>query len=284
MSYKSKQGNTVKPIAWAIGVMLLMSFITTTIPPSISFAQPSNNINSSSNSSSSSSGSSISNSSNKKHNETQGIFGVTSSPYGLTYAEWTAKWWQWAYSIPKNINPAFDDTGIHCTVNQNGPVWFFPGAYGKDVTRHCTVPSDKAILFPILNSECSLAEFPNLRNYEQLRQCAKQIQDSVIQLNASIDGKNIGNLEQYRIGSPLFNFTLPQNNILGLPPQSTQAVSDGNWIFLEPLSEGNHTISFKGGLRNDSDSKANNSYVFAVPHGWDNNVTYHLTVIDHSNI
>ena len=32
------------------------------------------------------------------------VFPINSKPYGLTYDEWTAKWWQWGYSIPKNIN------------------------------------------------------------------------------------------------------------------------------------------------------------------------------------
>ena len=37
------------------------------------------------------------------------VFELGSSPFNLTYADWTAKWWQWAYSIPQNIHPAYDD-------------------------------------------------------------------------------------------------------------------------------------------------------------------------------
>jgi hypothetical protein len=29
------------------------------------------------------------------------VFSADSKPYGLTYGEWTAKWWQWVYLIPK---------------------------------------------------------------------------------------------------------------------------------------------------------------------------------------
>jgi hypothetical protein len=209
------------------------------------------------------------------------LFHEDSKPYGLTFGEWTAKWWQWAYAIPKNTNPAYDDTGRYCTVNQKGPVWFFTGSYGKDASRQCSVPSDKDILFPILNSECSFAEFPSLKNEEQLRVCAKETQDTVTQVKASMDGKNITNLEGYRIQSPLFNLSLPENNIVGLPPQSTQAVSDGNWVFLKPLPKGEHIISFKGDLRNISDvqENKNNSFSFAGPYGWDNKVTYHTSSI-----
>jgi hypothetical protein len=49
---------------------------------------------------------------------------------------------------------------------------------------------------------------------------------------ASLNGIEIPNLENYRIQSDLFNITLPANNILGLPAQTTQALSDGNWLFL----------------------------------------------------
>ena len=45
------------------------------------------------------------------------VFDPESSYFNLTYAEWTAKWWQWAYSIPKNLHPAYDDTGKFCKVS-----------------------------------------------------------------------------------------------------------------------------------------------------------------------
>jgi hypothetical protein len=33
------------------------------------------------------------------------VFSANSKHYGLTYGELTAKWWQWAYSVPKDVNP-----------------------------------------------------------------------------------------------------------------------------------------------------------------------------------
>jgi hypothetical protein len=79
------------------------------------------------------------------------VLSVDSKRYGLTYGEWTAKWWQWGYSIPKDINPAYDDTGKNCAQKQNGPVWFLAGTYGHAVNRGWDIPAGKAILFPILN-------------------------------------------------------------------------------------------------------------------------------------
>ena len=203
------------------------------------------------------------------------LYSINENPYGITYGEWTAKWWQWAYSIPVSINPAYDNTGIHCSINQTSPTWFFPGTYAHDVTRSCTIPEGTSILFPILNSECSYAEFPSLKNESQLRDCAKGEQDKVYSLKASIDGNKLENLNQYRMQSPLFNFTLPSENILHLNPQITQGVSDGNWVFVKPLSIGKHKISFKG---ETIDYQENKNGSFAVPSGWNYNTTYLLTV------
>jgi hypothetical protein len=88
-----------------------------------------------------------------------------------------------------------DDTGKYCAQGQSGPIWFLTGTYKHPVDRYCTIPAGKAILFTILNSECSFAEFPNLKSEEQLRQCAKQMQDSVVHLEASVNGMPLTSLE-----------------------------------------------------------------------------------------
>jgi hypothetical protein len=226
------------------------------------------------------------------------VFDKYSRPFGLTYGDWTAKWWQWAYSIPKDVHPAYDDTGKYCTVSQNGPVWFFPGTYGKPVVRECTIPEGKAILLPILNSECSFAEFSDLKTIQELRMCAKTIQDQVTQLHASVDGVDIpeSELRKYHIQSPPFNFTLLKDNIFELPfNTTTQAVADGNWVFLKPLSIGNHEISFNGDTANSNvtstgadtttsnttiatTSTSNDGNSFAFPTGWNFETTYRITI------
>lgn len=221
------------------------------------------------------------------------VFSSNSKPYNLTYGEWTARWWQWAYAIPRDINPSYDDTGKYCSEGQSGPVWFLTSTYKHAVNRYCNVPAGKAILFTILNSECSYAEFPNLKTEQQLRQCAKEMQDSVVHVQASVDGIDIRDLDKYRVQSPLFNFILPNDNILRLPAfTNTQSVSDGNWVFLKPLSIGKHVIYFKGDLKNISNSSdatttpTNNStsnFAFAGPYGWDYPTTYYIAVSNSSN-
>ncbi len=208
------------------------------------------------------------------------IFERGSHPYNITYPDWTAKWWQWAYSVPKDRNPAYDDTGKYCSENQKTPVWFLTLSFGHTVTRTCDIPNNTALLATLLNSECSYAENTRLTNESELKNCAKAQQDHVIHPMASLNGIEIPNLENYRIQSDLFNITLPANNILGLPAQTTQAVSDGNWLFLKPLPVGRYELKLKGNIGDFfiNDKENGSSFAFAGPVGWNYTATYILTV------
>lgn len=164
-------------------------------------------------------------------------------------------------------------------------MWFLAGSSGHKAERYCTILAGKSILTSILNSECSYAEFPALNTYEDLRLCAKKMEDSVVSIEASIDNVSVSSLEQSRLQSPLFILTPGGNIILGLPANiTTQAVSDVNWLFLKPLAAETHLIYFMGGLegRNTRESNNSSNETFAGPYGWDNAIIYHNTIIDSS--
>src|SRR5213594_853400 len=57
------------------------------------------------------------------------VFRPGSSPYGVSYGAWSARWWQWALSIPKATNPILDTTGANCAQAQSGPAWFLAGTF-----------------------------------------------------------------------------------------------------------------------------------------------------------
>jgi hypothetical protein len=101
---------------------------------------------------------------NSNYNKNDLIYEITDKPFNRTYSDWTAKWWQWAYSMPKDHHPAYDNTGKFCGEKQKDPVWFFPATFGHPVILYCIVPAVNDILFPILNSECSYIEFPQIKN------------------------------------------------------------------------------------------------------------------------
>jgi hypothetical protein len=170
--------------------------------------------------------------------------------YNLTYGEWTAKWWQWAYSIPEDRNPVADETGENCDEGQSGPVWFLAGTFGGLNVRNCEIPAGKSILFPLMNSACSTLEYPELQTESELRSCAVSLNDGVTELMVTIDGQPINEqqLRTYRVQSPLFELNLPEGNIISGQQGSTQAVSDGFWVFLPPLPSGAHELHFRGSI------------------------------------
>jgi hypothetical protein len=212
------------------------------------------------------------------NNVTNIAYSLDSTPYDISYEDWTAKWWQWAYSIPWDRNPSYDDTGKYCSENQKGPVWFLTQAFEHDVIRTCAIPRDTSLLITLLNSECSYAEFEQLKSEQELRDCAKTMQDFVSGGKATLDGINIPNLEKYRVQTSLFNFTLPEDNILNLSSQTTQSVADGNWLFLKPLPPGTHQLRVKGDINSTSTKIEYRGSQFAGPIGWNQTTTYILNV------
>ena len=85
------------------------------------------------------------------------VYPPGSKPYGLSYGEWGARWWQYVLSIPPKSNPILDGIqgkpphGNHCAEGQSDPVWFLPGTFGGTAFRTCTVPLGRSLLFPIVN-------------------------------------------------------------------------------------------------------------------------------------
>jgi hypothetical protein len=177
------------------------------------------------------------------------IYPPGSKPYDRTYGEWSAKWWQWAFSIPSDRNPINDTSGKYCSSNQNDSnVWFLAGSGGAKVIRSCTIPPGKAIFFPIMDGEWSYAESPTSKTESDLRTLVHADQDTVSQLTLKIDGVRVQNLTKFRADSPLFNFSTPKNGIFDLHSVTSQAVSDGFFVMLKPLSKGTHEIHWSGVL------------------------------------
>src|SRR5436190_5176094 len=76
---------------------------------------------------------------------------------GMTHAQWSAELMQWGLGIPVGVDgghPGPDTTGEFADLHQSGPVWFLALNLSgvETVTRAVTVPSDKFLFVPILNS------------------------------------------------------------------------------------------------------------------------------------
>lgn len=203
-------------------------------------------------------------------NPNPGVIPSNAKAYGMTYGEWSAKWWQWAFSLPVDQNPFFDEEG-ECSNGANGqlgPVWFLTGVINVSGTaeRDCTVPAGKALFFPIINVECSTLEVPPFHgdNEAELRACAMGFHFGDV--FAEIDGVAVQNLVSYLKDSPLFTFTVPPDNVLGVDPGTGQSVSNGYYLMLAPLSVGEHNIHF-GGTFTDFDFTLDITYNLTVTPG-----------------
>jgi hypothetical protein len=198
-------------------------------------------------------------------------------PRGRSWEEWVELWWRWYYSKPQNISPIVDTTGEHCREGQiHDGIWFLSGTLGGKEERTCEVPSGRAILFPILNDLISFATHPQLKSEAELCAYAKADLDKTKFLYTKVDGIELKNLETCRVQSALFNISLP-SDYHNEDPVSTLAASDGYWVFLKPLTVGEHTIEFVGEkLTFDQLHPGNSSSDVPKFRG---EVTYHLRVV-----
>jgi hypothetical protein len=204
-------------------------------------------------------------------NANPGVAPLGSNAFGHTYSVWSAEWWKWWLSIPTDTpHPAL---GGDCRVGQAGKVFYLSSDFtGTEIP--CTVPTGKAVLFSVANVECSDVEaepFYGATEAER-RACAAGWADliDVDSLQATLDGRELTDLGAYRVSSPDFTFLYPEDNIFGISngPGTGQAVSDGYWVLLAPLSAGEHTLSFSGCF-----DEAAGGFCFGA--------TYNLTVTGH---
>ncbi len=89
---------------------------------------------------------------------------------------------------------------------------------------------------------------------QRLRSCAAPFGDAIGEktLAATIHGKKVDELASFRAQSPVFGFTLPAGNVLGVDQGAGFLVSDGYWLMLRPLSPGKHRIHFRRAYKSDS--------------------------------
>jgi hypothetical protein len=201
------------------------------------------------------------------------IFGRDSVVFGRTYSEWNAAWQQWADSIPTANHPLFDNGD--CSVGQSGPVWFlgrkFVALGGPDdfddVVRDCNVPAGKALYVAIYNAEDSALEETSSSlvhpiQIGDLRAIHAGEMDGVTDLAMQVDGENIPDIkERFRMQSPAFGFTLPDDNFFTAIGEGSlcdpvggsckggtyfPGVDDGYYVMVAPQSIGDHTIHFHG--------------------------------------
>lgn len=203
--------------------------------------------------------------------------GPESRPFGLSYRQWSAVWWQWAHAISAAINPLRDTTGQRISLGDIGPVWFLAGVAGESgtATRSGTIRAGHGVFFPILNAQIDNVDCeggPDLNfSVAELREQVDEIVDATDNLSLQVNGQSLDNLEDFRFRSPVFGFGVPTGSLyratgcdVDEPRLVFPAVADGYYVMLRPLSVGQHTVHFTGTF---------------TDFGFTLDVTYNLTVV-----
>jgi hypothetical protein len=166
---------------------------------------------------------------------------------GLSWEDWTVKWWQWLLSIPLKDNPGMNikDEWVELSPAESDVV-FLVGAYAGSVSRKCVIPNEKSILVPIITFTTSYVEEPHLKTESDLILRARYDINGMTRKEAMIDGITLSDVEKYRVQSPVFDLVYPLNNVWNLSPGHSRAISDGYWLFLRPLNPGRHHIHTGG--------------------------------------
>jgi hypothetical protein len=171
------------------------------------------------------------------------------------YVDLSARWLEWSMEAPYDQNPVVDETGEFCTEGQSGSFWFTGGTSSGTADRYCRVPRGKYLFFPVFNAICFDVEGESAES--DLRACATMYADEGLDLAevlvVEIDGAQVEDVESYRVETALFQFTVPDYNVVeeswGIEaPGGTvfDAVGDGVYLLLPPLRPGVHTIDIHG--------------------------------------
>lgn len=183
------------------------------------------------------------------------VIPINLKPFGKSYAQWAAKYWQWGLSIPADRNPITDTTGAFGAEDQSGPVWFVAGTFGSSEVRNITVPAGKVLFVPVWQSvfgsgvfDCEptvpgvACDVPTLK-----AAAAGNIGLPGQVLEVTIDGHGVDDVDDFRARSKIpFPITYPENSVLGVPAGTYfPQVADGYWLMLTPLCPGQHTIEIR---------------------------------------
>src|SRR5918992_874502 len=139
---------------------------------------------------------------------------------GKSYPGLASEWWLWVCGIPPGSrHPLYvedeTDTG-------QGRVRFLAGTFGRfgrQIRRKCKIPPGTAIFFPVVNVICCTQEGDENEGEgksteEKLLSAANKDMEKVRTKEVRINGRQVPNLENYRVTSRPFDLVLQEGNIL----------------------------------------------------------------------
>jgi len=178
-------------------------------------------------------------------------------PFGASMETWAERWWTWVMSTPFATNPNLDPNA-DCGTNQHGPMFFLPHLLtgASTVPRTCIVPGEKPIAVTVASvmndypcPDPTFQPAPGQSLFDFLLGGAKEGQDHVASIEATLDGEPLQDVMSYRVASDdLFQFTgdASMEAFDSCITGSRQpAVVDSFFIVLKPLGRGTHELTVR---------------------------------------
>ena len=196
------------------------------------------------------------------------------SPFGISYGDWVAKYWNWDLSIP--LDPKTNNLlGLNeygCLVHrENSMVMLADTAAGGIWNQKCTISHNAGILIPIWTGECDQGQKgTENHSYKELSDCARSYDLGKVKGQVKVDGIPVATLDalDYKtnimnnvieVYTKQFNATNPINTHFIVERYGTfPGAAHGWFVFLKPLQPGNHTVYYQNSVEPTTLSGAGN--------------------------
>jgi len=195
-------------------------------------------------------------------------------PFGISYSDWVAKFWNWDFSIPidsqTNTLAGLEDNG--CLMHKdNSMVMLVDTAAGGIWKQKCTISRTEGILIPIWTGECdqALKGFDSY-SFKQLSECARAYDLGIVKGQVKVDDTPVATLDaiDYKtnvmnnvteVYTKQFNAIVPKESHLISERYGTfPAAAHGWFVFLKPLQPGNHVVYYQNSVEATTLSGAGN--------------------------
>lgn len=202
------------------------------------------------------------------------IFKIDDMPFGKSYETWVQDWWRWNAAIPKDPQTTFAGVKENgCLINKNGSVvMLIDPAIGGKLNQVCEISADQGILFPAWSAECdgSTKGMEN-KSFKELSECARGYNLGKVMVNVRVDNNHIAKVDvnDYKtinlvnateLYTKEFNITTPKESHLSVDYPGTHLGAVHGWfIFLKPLTPGEHTVNYVNVVKPTSLSGAGNA-------------------------